>query len=65
MTGASDMSSPCPLYFVEWVKSTMRQAFELTNYESQKAANRQKKYNDRGLNPREFKVGILCGEAIT
>lgn len=63
MTGTSDMSSSCPIQYVEWVKSATNQAFELANSQK-KASNSSKEYYDRGLNPREFKRGIWCGGGI-
>lgn len=58
MTGTSNMSS-CPIQYVEWVKSAINKAFELANSQSKMAAIRQKKYYDRGLNPRDFKIGDM------
>lgn len=58
MTGSSNMSS-CPIQYVEWVKSAINKAIELANSQSKKAAIRQKKYFDRGLNPRDFESGDM------
>lgn len=58
MTDTSNMSS-CPIQYVERFKSAINKAFELANSQSKKAAIRHKKYYDRGLNPRDFKIGDM------
>ncbi|KAK3090267.1 hypothetical protein FSP39_010526 [Pinctada imbricata] len=47
----------CPTFYVEWLKQAMRNAHQFAFEHLKVAATRQKKYYDRGLKPRTYKIG--------
>ena len=44
----------CPSEYVEWLKSVLADPHEFVHKNLEQAATKQKKYYDRGLNPRTF-----------
>ena len=56
-TNQTHTSPQCPILYVEWLKSAMQRAFDVT-YENLKSSfHKQKKYHDVKLKPRKFEVG--------
>ncbi|XP_060600684.1 uncharacterized protein LOC132754103 [Ruditapes philippinarum] len=47
----------CPIEYVQWVKTSLRQSYEFAFDQLNIAASRQKKYYERDLKPREFLNG--------
>ena len=48
------VSPSCPIEYVEWLRNVLTETFDFVNKNLKQAAERQKKYYDRGLKPREF-----------
>ena len=57
------VSIECPIAYAEWLQSAMQSAFQTAHNNIKQTAKRQKYYNDRTAEEKQFKIG-MCVDTI-